>query len=189
MELFEKALCFAAEKHSGQRRKRASTLYIFHPMEAALIVSTMTSDQNVLAAAVLHDTIEDAGVTAEEIEKEFGARVKELVLSETENKRSDLPAEDTWFIRKQESLEELKNSQDVAVKMLWLGDKLSNARSYYREYLKSGDALWNNFHEKDPKKQAWYYRTVAECVSDLSEYDAYKEYVRLIDKVFENVSR
>ena len=71
MELFEKALCFAAEKHSGQRRKRASPLYIFHPMEAALIVSTMTSDQNVLAAAVLHDTIEDAGVTAEEIEKEL----------------------------------------------------------------------------------------------------------------------
>ena len=53
--------------------------YILHPLEAAVIVGTMTDDQNLIAAAVLHDVVEDAGVTIEEIEAKFGKRVRELV--------------------------------------------------------------------------------------------------------------
>ncbi len=79
-------------------------------MEAAVIVSTMTSDQNVIAAAILHDVVEDAGIAMEEIEANFGERVRELVEAETENKREDLPPSETWRIRKEESLDVLKNT-------------------------------------------------------------------------------
>ena len=111
----------------------------------------------------------------------------ELVDSETENKREDLPPEETWEIRKKESLEHLKNSTDPAVKILWLADKVSNIRTLYRLYQKEGDDLWNHFNMKDIKKQAWYYRTVAELLSDLEDTLPYQEYKQIVDYIFRNV--
>ena len=110
---------FAVEAHDGMRRKKSETPYILHPMEAAVIVSTMTDDQNLIAAAVLHDVVEDAGVDLGEIEELFGKRVRELVQSETEDKRADLPPEDTWRVRKEETLAVLGKTQDIGVVMLW----------------------------------------------------------------------
>ena len=54
MELASEAIAFAVKAHDGMRRKKSSVPYILHPMEAAVIVGTMTDDQNVIAAAVLH---------------------------------------------------------------------------------------------------------------------------------------
>lgn len=187
MGLFEEALCFAAEKHSGQKRKLQDTPYILHPMEVAAIVGTMTNDPATLAAAVLHDTVEDAGVTLEEIGEKFGRRVALLVMTETENKREELPPDQTWQLRKEETLIMLSHTTDRSVKMMWLGDKLSNMRSFCRQYRKEGSRLWQRFNQKDPAMQAWYYRTIAECLRDLQEYDAYQEYINLVNIVFESV--
>ena len=85
-----------------------------------MIAGSMSEDQNLIAAAVLHDTVEDAGITMEEIGQRFGARVRQLVECETENKREDLPPEDTWQIRKEESLEEAveRKRQEAAKSLL-----------------------------------------------------------------------
>ena len=72
MELFDEAVIFACQKHSGQRRKLSDSPYFLHPMEVASIVGTMSDDQNLLAAAVLHDTVEDTDTTLEEIKEKFG---------------------------------------------------------------------------------------------------------------------
>ena len=184
MDLFDKALCFAAEKHSGQIRKMANTPYILHPAEVAAIVGTMTDDREALAAAVLHDTVEDTDTTIEEIREKFGRRVALLVMTETEDKRDDKPPAETWELRKEETLLILENTKDPAVKMMWLGDKLSNIRSFAREYRRRGDALWEGLNQKDPRRQAWYYRKIAYYLRELSEYDAYREYVQLVDYVF-----
>ena len=187
MDLYNDALVFAIEKHSGQTRKLADTPYIVHPLEVSVIVSTMTNEPETLAAAVLHDTIEDAGVTYEEICERFGKRTALLVMTETEDKREDRPPAETWHLRKEETLLILKNTKDIEVKKLWLGDKLSNIRSFYRAYLKEGDALWQHFNQKDPREQAWYYRTIASYLAELKDYDAYKEFTSLTDKIFENI--
>lgn len=187
MSLFEDAVRFALEKHSGQRRKGADVPYILHPFEAATIVATMTEDENVLAAAVLHDTIEDAGVTLDEVEERFGPRVAALVMTETEDKRENLDPSATWQDRKEETLMILKNSRDLAVKMLWMGDKLSNMRSFYRQYLEFGNAMWQNYHQKDPKIQSWYYHQIAEYTKDLAGFEAYREFVRLMNAIFSEV--
>ena len=186
MDIFDKALYFATEKHSGQLRKIANTPYILHPIEVASIVGTMTDDREILAAAVLHDTVEDTDTTLEEIRENFGRRVSLLVMTETENKREDRPEAETWEIRKEETLIILEHTKDIGVKMMWLGDKLSNIRSFARESRKRGDALWQDLNQKDPKRQAWYYLKIAKCLSELSEYDAYKEYVSLVNYVFKD---
>ena len=185
MDKVTKAIEFAAKAHDGMVRKKDETPYILHPMGAAVIVGTMTDNQDVISAALLHDVVEDTGVTIEEIEEKFGKRVRELVESETEDKRADLPPEDTWRIRKAESLEELANCGDTDVLMLWLGDKLANMRSFYRIYLKEGKDMWQSFNQKDPRQQFWYYRTIAELTSPLDKFPAWQEYKKLTETVFE----
>ena len=188
MDLLEKAMAFAAEAHHGMNRKRSGLPYIMHPMEVAVICGSLTYDQEVLAAALLHDTVEDTNTTLEELRERFGPRVAALVAAETENKREELPPELTWRIRKEESLEELHRAEDPGVRILWLGDKLSNIRSLHRMWLRDGEAVWSCFHQKDPAQQAWYYRTVARELEPLADTEAYREYLARTETVFKGVS-
>ena len=184
MELVSEAIAFAVKAHDGMRRKKSESPYILHPMEAAVIVGTMTEDQNLIAAAALHDVVEDAGITIEEIEERFGKRVRELVASETEDKRADRPPEETWRIRKEESLSVLKNTDDSAVLMVWLGDKLANMRSIYRDWKVEGNAMWQRFNQKDENAQAWYYCSIVTLTERLSDTSAWLEYKTLTELVF-----
>ena len=183
-DLVSEAIVFSTKAHDGMRRRKSDMPYILHPMEVGVIVGTMTDDQEVIAAAILHDVVEDAGVSIDEIGEKFGARVMELVASETENKREDLPPEDTWRIRKEESLEKLKNTDDIDVLRLWIGDKLSNIRSIYRDFLVEGNAVWNKFHQSDIKMQGWYYRSIMKYTERLSGTLAWEEYKTLVEKMF-----
>ena len=137
-----------------------------------------------IAAAALHDVVEDAGITIGEIEERFGRRVRELVESETEDKRADLPPESTWRIRKEESLEVLKNTDDIGVLMVWLGDKLANMRAIYRDFKVEGVTMWQRFNQKDSNEQAWYYRSIVNLTARLSDTSAWLEYKTLTELVF-----
>lgn len=183
MDIFDRAIIFAVKAHEGQTRKSGGA-YIIHPMETATIAATMTDDRELLAASVLHDTVEDTKVRAEDIEREFGERVAFLVASETEDKRRDVPPQESWHLRKEESLRVLENAADMNIKILWLSDKLSNMRSFYRVYKAEGNSLWSHFNQPDPEQQYWYYRTIAENTAQLSDTSAWKEYCDLINKIF-----
>ncbi len=184
-ERFDLAAKYAVEHHSGQKRKLSGTPYVLHPFEAASIASTITGDEDVLIAAILHDVVEDTSATIEEVERLFGKRVAELVMGESENKYEDEPPEDTWIKRKEESLEKLKNSKDIGVKILWLSDKLSNIRAYDRSYEEIGDELWKHFHQKDKEKHGWYYKSILKLLEkELGDTAAYKECKTLYEKIF-----
>ena len=184
MELVSQAIIFAANAHDGMRRKKSASPYILHPMEAATIVGSMTDDQELIAAAALHDVVEDAGIPMEQIEENFGKRVRELVQSETEDKRADRPPQETWRLRKEESLAVLKNTDDIGVLMVWLGDKLANMRSLYRSFKLEGDAMWQNFNQKDKNEQAWYYESIVKYTCRLRDTSAWNEYKTLTELVF-----
>ncbi len=188
MAILEEAVAFAARKHAGMVRKGRRIPYILHPMEAAVIAATMTGDEEILAAAVLHDTVEDTATAPEEIGRLFGPRVAALVASETEDKRPELPPAESWQIRKTEALEKLKAESDPGVKILWLSDKLSNMRAVYQAWQARGDAVWEDFHQNDPARQAWYYRSVAEALADLRDFPAWQEYNALVERVFAGIS-
>ena len=119
-----KAAHFAAEKHSGQRRKGATAEpYINHPLEVAELVSGALAepDTNLVIAALLHDTIEDAGVTKEELEQAFGADVAELVAELTDDKT--LPKAER---KRLQVVNAPKKSVRAAV--VKIADKMSNLR-------------------------------------------------------------
>lgn len=185
MTIFDEAIIFAVQAHEGQLRKNDSMPYITHPIEVAAITSTITNDVVTLSAAMLHDVIEDTIITVEELERKFGKEVCELVLSETEDKHDELPAEATWRQRKEESLKVLKNSTDRRVKIVWVADKLSNMRAFTRQYKKVGDALWENYNMKDKSQQHWYYSEVLKATEELQEFYAWRELKELVGYVFE----
>lgn len=182
-ELLNKAVVFATNAHAGQFRKSTDIPYILHPLEAASIVGTMTTDDEILAAAVLHDVVEDTNTTVEQVKELFGDRVARFVASESENKRENLPAECTWRIRKEETLVHLKTAP-LEVKMITLGDKLSNIRAIHRDCIVLGDEVWSRFNQKDPKEHHWYYQSIADSMPELSHFETYKEYTRLIHETF-----
>ncbi len=182
-ELLDRAIIFAVRAHAGTERRGKGFPYIVHPMEAVEIVATMTPDQELLAAAALHDTVEDTDVTVDQIRAEFGDRVADLVAAESDAFVEGVSDEDSWHSRKQAAIERLAKAPHDA-KMVALGDKLSNMRAIARDYAVQGDALWNLFHAKDPKDHAWHYRGLADSLRELQDTFAFREFESLINQVF-----
>ena len=181
--LLDRAIVFAVRAHAGTERRGKGFPYIVHPMEAVEIVATMTPDQELLAAAALHDTVEDTDVTVEQIRTEFGERIASLVASESDTMPEGVSEEDSWHARKQTAIDRLSRASHDA-KIVALGDKLSNMRAIARDYAQQGDQLWNLFHAKDPKDHEWHYRGLADALSELRDTFAYKEFEQLINQVF-----
>ncbi len=181
--LLDRAIVFAVRAHAGTERRGKGFPYIVHPMEAMEIVATMTRDQELLAAAALHDTVEDTDVTIEQIRTEFGDRIASLVASESDTVLDGLSVEESWHARKQAAIDRLALASRDG-KIVALGDKLSNMRAIARDYAQQGDALWNLFHAKDPKDHEWHYRGLADALSELRGTFAYNEFETLINQVF-----
>lgn len=177
----EKAIYFATQCHSGQVRKGSSLPYILHPLEVMQILVSMEADTNLLIAGLLHDVIEDAGVTRGEIEEQFGTDVADLVAAHSEDKSK------SWQGRKQTTIDELK-SASYRVKMLVMADKVANLRSMVMDEKKLGEQLWERF--RAPKeKQAWYYKGVRDELGDMQSDNrtlaVYLEMNELIEMIFE----
>lgn len=181
-DFFDKAVVFATEAHRGTERRGKGYPYIIHAMEAASIVATVTNDQEMLAAAILHDTVEDTDVTIEQIRDEFGERVATLVHHET----TPLDPELTWREKKEAQVKQLA-SAPLDSKVVALGDKLSNMRGIALDYREIGDKVWSRFHAPNGKPDVeWYYRSLAEALRELSQTSAYQEFVELFEETFLN---
>lgn len=178
--MIDRAIAFATRAHEGQVRKGTTRPYIVHPLEVGRIVSVMTDDEEIISAAILHDTIEDCEeVTEEVLRKEFGDRVTELVLQESEDKSK------TWMERKSATIRQLQSATREH-KMIALADKLSNMRDIDRDYPECGEKLWERFRMKDKKIIGWYYKGIRDALREEFEgLPVYEEYCHLVHKNFE----
>ena len=177
--MIDRAIEFATKAHAGQFRKGTKRPYIVHPIEVGDIVSTMTTDEEVISAAILHDTIEDcSGVSQRILAQTFSERVASMVAQESEDKSR------TWMERKTATIEHLRTAPRE-VQMIGLADKLSNMREIDRDYPVAGEELWNRFRMKDKATIGWYYKGVRDALNDgFKGVPAYEEYCRLIRKNF-----
>jgi len=177
--MINKAIQFAVTAHAGQFRKGTKTPFIRHPMEVGVIVSTLTSDEEIISAGILHDTVEDCPqISIEDIRRAFGDRIAHMVDCESEDKSK------TWMERKAHTIEHLREEASMEVRYIAMGDKLANIRSLVRDYEQVGEELWKRFNMKDPKMQGWYYRSIIDSLSSLKGCDAYEEYVELVNRLF-----
>lgn len=184
MDLIDKAIQFATVSHAGQTRKGTEIPYILHCLEAGTIAASLSNnagivDSDVVAAAILHDTIEDAGISYETLKETFNERIADLVQSQSEDKSK------TWQERKDAMIAFLKENKSKAVEMATLGDKLSNMRAIAKDYDVLKEDLWDKFNA-GKESQHWYYKSIAEAFTQVTDTAEYREYVDLIKGTFEN---
>ena len=177
--MIDRAIAFATQAHEGQVRKGTSRPFILHPLEVGKIVASMTEDEEVISAAILHDTIEDCeGITEECLCEKFTERVAGLVAQESEDKSK------TWMERKSATIAHLKVAPRE-IQMIGLADKLSNMRDIDRDYPECGEELWNRFRMKDKNVIGWYYKSIRESLEEAMDgTEAYREYCQLVSKNF-----
>ena len=178
-QFLDRAIEFAVHAHSGTERRGKGFPYVIHPLEAMAIAATMTSDQEILAAAVLHDVVEDTEITIDEIRTQFGDRVACLVDTESDRLGEGLD----WRSRKEDSLRRLKKAT-YDEKIVAIGDKLSNMRAIARDYTTMGEVFWDRFHIKEKSVHGWRYHALLDALSDLSDTYAYQEFEFLVNRVF-----
>ena len=127
MQILEKAYNFAEEKHSAQTRESGEE-YIIHPLNVALILANLKLDAETYAAALLHDVVEDTGVTIDEIKENFGETVAFLVNGVTKLKGiKSVSTEEAHLESLRKML--LAMAQDVRVVLIKLADRLHNMRT------------------------------------------------------------
>lgn len=180
--MINKAIQFATVAHSNQTRKGTTIPYILHCLEAGTIAASLTNkdnqvDEDVVAAAILHDTMEDAFVTNETLTELFNENIANLVLSQTEDKTK------SWNERKIDTIEFLERNESKDVEIATLADKLSNLRSINKDYQLMGEDLWSKFNA-GYKEQKWYYTSIGLSLKQVTDTKEYREYVDLLDKTF-----
>ncbi|MFE3898041.1 MULTISPECIES: HD domain-containing protein [unclassified Priestia] len=153
MSLIKEARRYAEHAHSGQMRKLSDIPYIVHPINVGNILEKAGFSEEVIAAAYLHDAVEDTSVTLEEIVQRFGLEVAGIVEAHTENKSK------SWEERKQHTIQIVKTGS-LEVKSLIVADKLDNLRSLKESYDQQGDTIWNSF-KRGFEKQKWYYESIS----------------------------
>lgn len=182
-DLVDKAIILATKAHGGTQRRGKGFPYIIHPLEALAIVATMTNDAEMLAAAVLHDCIEDTDITFSDIERDFGERVARLVMSETDVEESVSGRPLTWQERKLRDMVKLSVAPRDE-KIVAMGDKLSNMRAIARDYAEKGDEVWQIFCVKDKATHAWRYKGLRDAFAELSDTSAFREFDMLVRRIF-----
>ena len=180
--MINKAIAFATLSHGNQTRKGTEIPYILHCLEAGIIASNLTNkdgsvESDVVSAAILHDTIEDAYVSYETLKEVFNENIASLVKSQSEDKSKD------WIDRKKDTINFLKSNKSKGVEIATLADKLSNMRSIFRDYEMHKEKLWDKFNA-GKESQHWYYNSIAESLSQVRDTNEYREYKDLIKKTF-----
>lgn len=160
LNTIEKAFQFALTKHAGQFRKGTNIPYITHPFAVSMILKHHQYSDDVVAAGLLHDTLEDTETTKEELKELFGESVLELVLAASEEDKTL-----SWEERKKHTINGLstKSLDQLAVIVV---DKLHNLRSIQEEYNVIGDTIWERFN-RGKREQSWYYMSIVNALQPI----------------------
>lgn len=176
----EKAKLFALQAHMGQVRKNEKDKpMIMHPFLVAGILATYGFDENVISAGYLHDVVEDTPYTIDDIKKEFGDDIADLVMGDTEPDKLL-----SWNERKQYTIDSCQNLS-FRHKAVICADKIANLEDMYLKFEKQGIRDFSVFKEGEDK-QRWYYTSVYESLiknedKDLPIFQRLKE---VLDKLF-----
>lgn len=156
-ERFRRALDYAATVHAGQARKGTQIPYLSHLLSVSASVMEYGGNEDEAIAALLHDVIEDTDVTEEMLQKQFGHNVATIVRQCSDSTERPKPA---WRDRKEEYLLSMKTKCDSA-RFVSACDKLHNARSILRDFVRMGDAVFDRF-DGGKEGTLWYYRSLAD---------------------------
>lgn len=168
--MINKALQTAINLHMGQKRKLENFDYVIHPIEAGISLAKQNEKDEVIIAAILHDTIEDTSYTYDDIKSDFSKKIADLVIG-----CSELNKNLSWKQRKQNRINSLNSENDISIKKIVCADKLNNLKSIHRYSKKCDEDVWNSFNA-GYEDQKWYYSEIIKILKDdLDGYPLYEE--------------
>ena len=191
MSLVSSALVFATQHHQHQHRKGTKIPYMVHLLNVCKLLAERNCSDEILAAALLHDVVEDTDVTIAEVEEKFGQKVAEIVRGATELDKLEKKAiekESSWQSRKEHTIHFLKQEATTDQLLVSCADKLDNIRSIVYDHGRIGEAVWKRFNaSKD--QQEWYYTLIAAIAKEKGKSNAIlaelaEEMEILVNKVF-----
>ena len=169
-----RAVEWSAELHATQHRKGTGSPYVAHPLGVAALVLDHGGTEAEAIASLLHDVVEDAGVTLAEVRDRFGGTVARIVegctdvpVRKRKAKRGRAPDRSgaTWWKRKRRSVRHLADpSTSESVLRVKAADLLWNARSIVGDLRRRGPEVWTEFHA-GATDQLWYYRSSSNVLS------------------------
>ena len=159
----DKALHFAARAHATQVRKGSDIPYVTHPVAVAWLLNNAGESEEVVIAALLHDTVEDTATTIQDVEEHFGRDVATLVAAVTERKTDSTGQERSWLERKKEQLAHLADTTDDRIVALKAADATHNIWSMVQDHEILGSVVWERFHA-GPDAQLWRYQKLLAMV-------------------------
>jgi (p)ppGpp synthase/HD superfamily hydrolase len=179
MDLVEKALQVAAKAHDHQYRKKSTIPYITHPVGVGMILMKAGYDEELIAAGILHDTVEDTPLTLEDIEGIFGLKIAKIVEGCSEPDKT-MP----WEDRKNHTIEYLKTAP-LEIRVVVCADKLHNIRSINDDYENIGEEVWTKF-KRGKDQQKWYYTNVLASLGLQSSFDLLGELKTEMNRLFQD---
>lgn len=176
----EYAIYYATKAHTDQKRKVENVNMIFHPYIVGMILEKAGCSDELVAAGMLHDVVEDTPHTFEDIEKEFGKQIRDYVYDASEPDKTL-----SWEDRKAHTINHIKN-KSLESKLLVASDKISNL-----EYLKDNidnygeEKAWSVLKETK-ERQEWYYINVYKsCILNEDEnHPIFKRYKAILNELF-----
>ena len=181
MNIKEKAKKFAIKAHMGQVRKsEPDKPMIMHPISVGMMLEEYGYDDQVVAAGYLHDVVEDTKYTIEDIEKEFGQEIANLVMGASEPDKSL-----SWEERKKHTIEETK-TLPLRNKLIVCADKINNLEDMMIIFERNGKKDFSAF-KRGEKDQKWYFTNVYESLINNEDKDLpiFKRLKNVIEIVFE----
>jgi (p)ppGpp synthase/HD superfamily hydrolase len=167
-DLVQRAEAYAARAHREDMRKGTTVPYVSHLWSVAALVLEHGGDDAQVAAALLHDVVEDHGGRGrlEDVRREFGDDIAHMVEALSDS-MVDTDAGETkrpWRERKEDYLARLADDDD-RVLLVSACDKLHNARSVLTDLRQHGDGTWLRFTQADASQQLWYYRSLVDALT------------------------
>ncbi len=171
--LIEKAARIALREHAGQKRKDGSP-YVIHPFMVALKLTQHNFPETVIAAALVHDVMEDTTFPEAELRRELGDEVVNIVKAVTNEKNED------WEAKKSKYVETVRNGP-VGAKAVCAADKIHNLESLLATHAEQGPELWKTFTGTRAQKQ-WFESKVLTMLKETWSHPLLTEYERLLEK-------
>jgi (p)ppGpp synthase/HD superfamily hydrolase len=172
MDIVERATQLAVRAHKEQVRKSDGTPYVAHPLSVARMLDKAGFDDTVVAAAIVHDVLEDTPVTETELREVLGDVVCEIVCSVSEDK------ELSWEERKEAYVEHIVAGSE-GVWAVSVGDKIHNLKSLIDAYEEQGAAVWKKFN-RGKEKKIWFERLLLTSLQAVWNHPLLDEYERLL---------
>lgn len=174
MNLVEKAAAIATQAHEGQLRKDGPP-YITHPTAVAHLLQGRGFPDTTVAAAYVHDVLEDTSFGEDRLREALGKEVVDIVKTVSEDKSLE------WEERKKRYIESVASGSEAA-KAVCVADKIHNLQSVLAAYAKEGEAVWQKF-TRGKEEALWFHQETLQALKRSWHHPLIGEYAQLVEKL------